>query len=498
MREQVFKGWPLVPLSSIAEINPKSTNSSWVNDLEVSLVMLENISSSTSSIDKKDYTVVGAQVNPKNLIRFQENDILYARISPSLEKGKVALASNLRNGLGMGSRELIVIRPNASVLSKWLWHYFRQPSVRSYSVKHMSGTTQLRVNNQALKNMLVPLPSLKEQERGIKLLDQVNEMQKLRMQIPLKWNGLISVYISELFRYSNNPPIHLGDIAKIRRGKTPTKGSSGTATKQIPFIKVSDWGQDNVNLWDSAVHVNEDEESLVICEPGTILMGAIGSRIMIGRTVRLRARAAINQSIIAISSKQPDVYPNDYLWAILQSPDTLRDLMNGTTMTSSVTVDQVRKILIPNPLTSLRFKVAGAVQLYEEIRSLAGKQQEKLQKLYESLLQEVFEQLKIEEFQPEKTSTNQSEYSLPKRMILEKLSSKQAHIYEVIQEFIDPFSILQISNNRKIKEEGINREYIYTTLQLFVLLGLLVRVARRDAELWRLPNPEIDLEGEQV
>ena len=45
-----------------------------------------------------------------NYTKFKENDLIWAKITPCMENGKSAIASNLENGFGFGSTEFHVLR----------------------------------------------------------------------------------------------------------------------------------------------------------------------------------------------------------------------------------------------------------------------------------------------------------------------------------------------------------------------------------------------------
>ena len=46
---------------------------------------------------------------------FADGDVLLAKITPCFENGKLGIAADLTNGIGFGSSEYIVFRPDASV-----------------------------------------------------------------------------------------------------------------------------------------------------------------------------------------------------------------------------------------------------------------------------------------------------------------------------------------------------------------------------------------------
>ncbi|BDC36403.1 MAG: hypothetical protein EF806_06465 [Candidatus Methanoliparum thermophilum] len=55
-----------------------------------------------------------------------------------MKNGKCTIAKNLINGLGFGSTEFHVIRPENSILKKWIWHYLRQKRIRKEATKYFT------------------------------------------------------------------------------------------------------------------------------------------------------------------------------------------------------------------------------------------------------------------------------------------------------------------------------------------------------------------------
>lgn len=156
-----------VPLNSIAQINPTPEKNRFSDDLKVSFIPMKHVEELTGKIDtsitrkfkevKKGYTF------------FEENDLLFAKITPCMENGKIALAQNLTNKLGFGSTEFHVIRfRNEQILSKFYFWYLIQDDFRNIAQRSMKGTAgQLRVSSDYIKNVMVPHTSKHEQEKII-------------------------------------------------------------------------------------------------------------------------------------------------------------------------------------------------------------------------------------------------------------------------------------------------------------------------------------------
>lgn len=105
--------------------------------------------------------------------RFQNGDLLVAKITPCMENGKFALATGLRGGVGAGSTEFHVVRPTGGIQGRYLLHLLLQESVRREARAAMQGAAgQLRVPVGFLESVVVPLAPLAEQARIVAALDQ--------------------------------------------------------------------------------------------------------------------------------------------------------------------------------------------------------------------------------------------------------------------------------------------------------------------------------------
>ena len=102
----------------------------------------------------------------KGFTYFENNDVLFAKITPCMENGKGAIAEALTNGIGMGSTEFHVLRPIEGMSNPyWLLTLTRMPIFRECAAKNMSGTGgQRRVGAAFLENFMIGLPSISEQE----------------------------------------------------------------------------------------------------------------------------------------------------------------------------------------------------------------------------------------------------------------------------------------------------------------------------------------------
>ena len=102
----------------------------------------------------------------KGYTRFSEGDVLFAKITPCMENGKIAVARGLTNGCGCGSTEFHVLRPHDELSRDFLNYFLLQDEFRNEAQRNMSGTAgQLRVPAAWIAEAPFALPPLAEQRR---------------------------------------------------------------------------------------------------------------------------------------------------------------------------------------------------------------------------------------------------------------------------------------------------------------------------------------------
>ena len=65
----------------------------------------------------------------KGYTRFSEGDVLFAKITPCMENGKIAIAKGLTNGSGCGSTEFHVIRPPDGLSNEYLAYFLLREEI---------------------------------------------------------------------------------------------------------------------------------------------------------------------------------------------------------------------------------------------------------------------------------------------------------------------------------------------------------------------------------
>lgn len=96
---------------------------------------------------------------------FRRNDVLLAKITPCFENGKGACLDQLPTSIGFGSTEFIVLRAQSNLVSRYLYLLTTIPYFRVRGADAMTGSAgQQRVPTDFVKNYIIPVPPLEEQE----------------------------------------------------------------------------------------------------------------------------------------------------------------------------------------------------------------------------------------------------------------------------------------------------------------------------------------------
>ena len=152
-----------VSLSHLAYINPNTRIPNQNKEMPISFVPMESVNEIYAEItEHKDCFTEES----KGFTRFQEGDLLWAKITPCMENGKSAIAEGLTNGYGCGSTEFHVIRPkNDDLLIEYIHSILHLKLVRQTAKLYFGGSAgQQRVATDFLENFNVPLPSKVKQK----------------------------------------------------------------------------------------------------------------------------------------------------------------------------------------------------------------------------------------------------------------------------------------------------------------------------------------------
>lgn len=156
--EMISNKYPNRKLSSLVEINPATNYSQFNKDTTISFIPMECIDEKYGEISEQREIPI-SQI--KGYTKFEEGDLLWAKITPCMQNGKSAIARHLKNGVGCGSTEYYVIRPKTEdLLIDYVYLILRHPEVLKSAQNSFGGSAgQQRVSSQYIKSIVIPYPS---------------------------------------------------------------------------------------------------------------------------------------------------------------------------------------------------------------------------------------------------------------------------------------------------------------------------------------------------
>lgn len=162
------EGWKWVRLEHLYQINPK-------------VVADDNTMASFIPMEKIEPGMRGAftfEVLPwgkikKGHTQFADGDVAFAKISPCFENGKSMLVHGLKNGIGAGTTELVILR-QSSIIQKYTFYLICSYDFIQKGRNTYSGTVgQQRINMDFVRNYPIPLPPIEEQQRIVDCIESL-------------------------------------------------------------------------------------------------------------------------------------------------------------------------------------------------------------------------------------------------------------------------------------------------------------------------------------
>ena len=288
MTDDLPEGWALSTIGEVVELNPsKPPQNAYPSDLPVTFLPMPAVDADSGTITAPEQRTFG-QVR-KGYTAFQENDVLFAKITPCMENGKATIARTLTNGLGFGSTEFHVLRPNGAVIPEYIYHYIRQESFRRDAEAEMTGSVgQKRVPPGFVYDAEIPLPPLTEQKRIVEkveeLLARVNAARDRLEEVPKIMKrfrqsvlaAACSGRLTEDWREKNSvttdwETVYLKDVAHLRLGKMLDKAKNvGRPTPYLQNTNVRWFGFDLSDV--ASMPSTPDETRLLAINCGDLLV----------------------------------------------------------------------------------------------------------------------------------------------------------------------------------------------------------------------------------
>lgn len=323
--------WPLVKLSEVAEINPRRPSIERSDETPTSFIPMDAVDDIRGEITRLD--IQPYRKVKKGYTYFQNDNVIFAKITPCMQNGKHAVVRELIDGFGFGSTEFHVIRPSERILPEWIHLYLRRRETLDAAVKTFTGTVgQQRVPPSFLENIELPLPLPDEQRRiASRLKYQLADVESARHAAQVQAKDIVLLrarLLTEIFAsVSDAPRKVLGDHAATTSGTTPPRSNKRYwEPAEIPWVKTGEVAFAPIRQTEEAVSkLALDECSLTLLPPKTVLVAMYGQGKTRGQSAILELSATTNQACFAVLPNETWEPEFLYYWFVANY-QTLREL----------------------------------------------------------------------------------------------------------------------------------------------------------------------------
>lgn len=354
------KGWELKTLAEACQIKPpKDEARRKLSEKEmVSFVPMEDL-----GINQK--ILIPAQKKPlSNVINsytyFADGDVLMAKITPCFENGKLGIAANLNNGIGFGSSEYIVFRPNKHLDKEWLYYFLSREAFRVEGAQRMNGAVgHKRVAKEFIEAYPIPIPPLPEQKRIVAILDKAFEAiatAKANAEKNLQnARDLFESHLNDVFtqRGEGWEEKRLGELCDFSQGvqvDVKLQSEIKKSNAQVRFLRIVDFTQGN----EPARYIDDPGTRFFVCSSDVSLVryGASTGFVCSGLD------GVIANNLFRVQPKHNQINKK-YLYWFLKSElfqGVIRSSMNGAAM-PAISFGMINKITFPFPDQSEQKKI---------------------------------------------------------------------------------------------------------------------------------------------
>ncbi len=297
------------------------------------------------------------------------------------QTGKFALANLLAAAF---------VKDRSALSAKFLARYLMFSKDRLI-VPLMTGAANMSISVDRLATVPIEFPPLAEQEQIVKLLDEADELRKLRTQADRRSAALIPALFHEMFGdpFTNSGGWQMQELRQLGRvvtGGTPPSAKEGMFGGEIPFITPGDLESNTQETMRYVTEAGANEARTV--RAGSTFVCCIGATI--GKTDRAWKRSAFNQQINAIEwSGEVD----DDFGVVCMKQSSKAVIQQGSQTALPILKKSLfEQIRIPVPPLPLQQEFAQRVAEIRALQAAQAASRQRTEHLFQSMLHSAFNQ----------------------------------------------------------------------------------------------------------
>ena len=399
------EGWEWARLDDVCQVNPRKSRLNRDDEAPTSFLPM-------SGVNEVDGVASVLEVRPyKEVARgftyFEEEDVLFAKITPSMQNGKSAVARGLLDGLGFGSTEFHVLRPGPRVTADWVHRFVRRWSFRQEAKEHFRGAVgQQRVPREFLEEHLIPVPPTIEVQNRIvarveALLVDAKEARALLETMRHDTDRVMDAVLEEVFAKLDQA----GSDSRLLKEVLHTKPQYGTSRKAYdvlpgtPILRMGNIVNGRISFEDlKYIELDPREEAKLLLRRGDILFNRTNSAELVGKSaVYEGSQAAVFASFLIRLVVDSTLANPHYVVAYINSGRGRAYIRSQMTRAiGQVNVNATKIAAMPIPIPKLKTQEHIVAHLesvrveVDEIRRSLNRDTTLLNRVEQSLLEDAF------------------------------------------------------------------------------------------------------------
>jgi len=386
--------WPTVPLKGhIDEVSVRK------GDTPAEILSVTNTDGFVRSRDVFDKQVFSEDPSNYKLVRL--NDLAY---NPSrINVGSVARCQFPEGGAV--SPMYVVVRCDDSLLPQFLLLFLKSSIGLQQIAHHCVGAVRFMLRFGDLEQIEIPLPPVVEQERIVKVLNEVEALRQLRAHADQRTREVASAHFEELFgdptvNPKNWPVVRVSSfVERFEAGRSVAPVGEETTAGKYRILKVSavTWGRFAPEESKPVPDTSAPSPRHFV-RAGDLLFSRANTTELVGATVLVEATSGnllLPDKLWRFVWRDPPIVEPRYVLALFQHPAMRRELGRRATGTGgsmkNLSMDKVLSMDVPLAPLDLQKTFAARVARIRELESLQAACGERLDALFPSLLHRAFE-----------------------------------------------------------------------------------------------------------
>ncbi|HKO39025.1 MAG TPA: hypothetical protein VJU14_11730 [Solirubrobacterales bacterium] len=413
-------------------------------------------------------------------------DVLLARISPSMENGKVAIVPELDTPLAMVSPELMVLRPRSAVDPRLVWAFFRQKRIRAELKRFTIGSSgRQRLRSGVLEKLDIPVPGERAWEKNSRALAHLDEARRLRRRASERMLAIPGA--AATLATAGAPLAPLRSLrADLRAGSAEVSIKPGRPR----VLRAPNLVRGKIDYADTRFLAPSRDGLPDLLRKGDLLVTrAATTRERIGACAvydEEREPAGYSGSLIRIRSEGGDP---DFLWAYLRSAEARAAIATASAERSDryrLTVNALANLQVPRLSADEEVRIGLLARAVRRSVEVGEDQATLLERTVDAHLARTFGgQVDVED------TAAAPRPAAPQLLshAFEAASERQQQLWRLVSEQSETFGLADLARSEA------DHAWIQHCLAIFEQLGLVVRESVGQSYRWRQPDAELEVLG---